>query len=1346
MRRFLLLLLLAGLVAGCSSGDISEPAEPIGQTTGAATANLVATEDDMQSNVFGLNGNAVYMCIGRVGPTSTTPANRHREGVVKFNLSSIPAGATVTSATLTLTTLACTACSDGTMHVRPVSTSGSWSESGGSVGSSGFCLGGAGSGSPVGINNSLADVSNSFTVGNTVAFNVTAHVAAFVSGTTNNGWRITIDTTGDSQLARVASSEATSGKPALQVNYTVANGTSCSPDGASSECTSGQCWDGVCCNQACGGPCRACNGSGSCSLSSSTPSPSTGCSNFTCNSGNCRTSCSSDTHCISGFYCSGGSCVAKKAVGSTCGGNNECSNGQCVDQRCCSTASCPTCQACRGNITTGSDGTCANINPFTDPKDECDPGSCNAGSCTTSCTNDSQCDADHYCSASSGGTCQPDKAAGAVCSGDSIDPTGAHQCGTGNCVDGRCCTSACTTACRSCANPSGTCTTLVTNQDDPGSCSGSVTCDGSGQCLPTNGSTCSQDSECSSGQCEDGFCCNVDCGNSNPTDCRACDVGGSQGTCTAVPAGSVTCRPSAGACDIAETCNGSSMNCPANVFDSTTQCRAASCTSGTETLAATCDGSGASCPAVQTNVCNPYICGATACQNTCSSDAQCTSSNWCNPSNQCVAKFPNGNACTEARQCSSNQCVDGVCCNAACNGQCEACDVPGNVGTCSAVTGAPHGARTACVGDGSACNGQCDGANRTACVFAGGTTQCRAPQCNNGQSVVEAFCNGSGSCPAQQQQSCDPYRCSATVCLTTCTTDTQCQTGFRCDAGACVPAKTDGETCTANTECGSGFCVDGFCCNSQCNGQCEACSVSGSEGTCTEVTGAPVGSRPSCADDGTTCGGTCNGVQRAACAYPGGSVECRAADCMSGQATLSATCDGAGSCPAVQTLACPTGNCAGTLCEGNCGVDGDCSAGAEYCAAGVCAPTKGNGEQCSRDSMCISGRCVDGYCCNSACDGQCEACNVTGSEGTCSAVSGAPRGARPACSTDGTSCAGSCDGVTTAACSYPGSATVCRSAACSAGVATLEGHCTGGGSCSPIQQQTCAPFICHPTDPRCDGDCSVDTDCSGGQYCAGGICVDPQPNGAACGGTTQCASGNCVDGVCCDTACNGQCEACNEPGSVGTCSTITGTPRNGRASCGGTGVCAGSCDGTSGTCAYPGGSTQCGTGSCSNGIATPAAACNGNGSCLNGLQTSCAPYLCSGTTCAGTCTDPADCVSGFDCVAGSCEAIGVGGAGGMSGAGGMAGVGGMAGAGGATGGVGGASGGTAGAGLPDAGVNGGSAGTSNLIDGVDEGSTCRVAAPGSDSRSSNLPWLLIASGIALVGARRRRGVRSERRR
>jgi len=51
---------------------------------------------------------------------------------------------------------------------------------------------------------------------------------------------------------------------------------------------------------------------------------------------------------------------------------------------------------------------------------------------------------------------------------------------------------------------------------------------------------------------------------------------------------------------------------------------------------------------------------------------------------------PNGSSCAIPGQCSSTFCADGVCCDTACTGPLEQCDLPGQAGTCaSTAAGAP---------------------------------------------------------------------------------------------------------------------------------------------------------------------------------------------------------------------------------------------------------------------------------------------------------------------------------------------------------------------------------------------------------------------------------------------------------------------------------------------------------------------------------------------------------------------------------------------------------------------------------------------------------------------------------
>ncbi len=591
----------------------------------------------------------------------------------------------------------------------------------------------------------------------------------------------------------------------------------------------------------------------------------------------------------------------------------------------------------------------------------------------------------------------------------------------------------------------------------------------------------------------------------------------------------------------------------------------------------------------------------------------------------------NGTGCSASAECGSGVCVDGVCCASACGGQCESCAVAGSEGTCVAVSGAPIGGRPACGSDGSACAGACDGVVRAACVYP--TIQCRGASCTAGVQTAAASCDGAGACPAPVTASCGAYACGVSACSASCAADDGCASGFHCAAGACQPNANQGGTCGRDGECATGKCVDGYCCNAACNGQCEACDVPGQEGVCVPATGAPRGGRAACDSDGSLCAGACDGAQRTACAYPGASVSCRDASCASQTATLAAACDGAGSCPALQTQACGMFVCGATACLGDCTSDAQCAAG-NWCSGGICVAKKALGQSCGADNQCSGGICADGFCCNAACGGQCEACDVTGREGECVAVSGAPHAGRPDCASDGSSCGGACDGTGRSACVYPSATQQCRAPACTSGVATLAANCDGAGACPSEQRIGCGTFVCGAS--ACLGNCSGDSDCASGNWCAAGICTPKSANGGMCGMNNQCSSGSCVDGYCCNTACGGECEACDVPGSLGSCLAVSGAPHGARPACETDGtLCGGHCDGTNrGACAYP--AVECRAASCSTGLATLSARCSA-GHCGVEQKQLCGAYVCGPTACMGDCTSDSDCSVVRWCSAGVCE-------------------------------------------------------------------------------------------------------------
>ncbi len=230
---------------------------------------------------------------------------------------------------------------------------------------------------------------------------------------------------------------------------------------------------------------------------------------------------------------------------------------------------------------------------------------------------------------------------------------------------------------------------------------------------------------------------------------------------------------------------------------------------------------------------------------TCNQDSDCSAGNYCDTTqspHQCVPTLGSG-VCTRSTECTSGNCVDGVCCNVACNGQCQACDVAGQVGTCTTVTsGEPHGARPACAGNGTVCGGSCDGTSATACDYPGSAQQCGSASCTNGTATPATSCAGNGSCAAPAPAACGNYTCESdggTTCNTNCQSDNDCANSAWCNGGACTPKGTSGSatTCTSSDQCQSGNCVDGYCCDTACNGQCQACDIAGSQGTCTAESG-----------------------------------------------------------------------------------------------------------------------------------------------------------------------------------------------------------------------------------------------------------------------------------------------------------------------------------------------------------------------------------------------------------------------------------------------------------------------------------------------------------------------------
>jgi hypothetical protein len=547
-------------------------------------------------------------------------------------------------------------------------------------------------------------------------------------------------------------------------------------------------------------------------------------------------------------------------------------------------------------------------------------------------------------------------------------------------------------------------------------------------------------------------------------------------------------------------------------------------------------------------------------------DVLCVAAAHCDDGD-CLADLADGQACDEGSDCVSAHCQNGFCCAA---GDC-----------CSVVDDCPGaGTIVTTCDDAAACQGS---RGEAACTGYRCTTSAGIPDDSACDETVEA-----DSCGAFRSVYCSGEADQEPpACPTDCAGDVECDDDAHCD-DVCVPDLSDGSPCDEDSDCRSNHCWVDTCCLA---GDCCAMPAD-----CPPI----YGTDPTC-DDPETCQGTRDAIVclEFQCGTEAGTPDDSA--CTAGTEADDCGLYPSRFCNGAEEQTAPE-------CPATCVSDAECDAVA-HCDEPSCLADLPNGAACDEPSDCISGHCRNGYCCAA---GDC-----------CVSPADCPPAtyAVPAACDDAATCQGTRrDPACTADYRCEIGAPLDDDRAC----AGLESH-----DCGPYPAVSCTAEESQPTDQeaRCATSCGTDADCDPGAHCtAAHVCETDGAAGAPCTATRECASGlQCVDGVCCTSLCSGTCEACDLPGSAGTCTVVpAGTdPDN---ECGGF-----ACDayywGWSGDTCHDRLDVPAAGASCDGGRACQDAAdlcpAQGQGSArlaCHGLCQDPRPGTCSGTT-AGACDD-----------------------------------------------------------------------------------------------------------------------------
>lgn len=614
------------------------------------------------------------------------------------------------------------------------------------------------------------------------------------------------------------------------------------------------------------------------------------------------------------------------------------------------------------------------------------------------------------------------------------------------------------------------------------------------------GTACLQNIDCVSGNCADGVCCDSPCTEL----CASCSSLSNPGVCSAVASDPLCpiaiCRGQSSECRPLGD-GQAALNCEAvGVCRATAECAALPAAAGTpcQEGAGTCDGAGA-----------------------------------------CVVpgKSVLGQPCAVSDDCAEGHCVpnsvDGarVCCDAACDGICQACspagrceDTPATDARCAAVTCPPD----------NICREYIDAITEDLCSSFG---QCRsALECN----TPEFF---TGLRP-EAQCVCDPASGACALAAgVTCTQDADCS------SGACVPTAQGDRVCCA------GACGAGLFCNSTGTGcvRCEGEQIE-CDGSVQRTCSAGDVVTQTCRN-GCTTGSGCN-------AQPPVGFLCDAGQCAPGGVCQPDTSGQSRccvrNCAAEGKVCSPTGSC-------------ECPPG-QVVAGDSCLLEPG--DPCQNSTQCQTGlACVDGVCCREACGGYCERCQA--GTGLCQAVPAGQQEADPVSGnscTNGFECTGrrnGCGARNGQACTADtgcvsgnceptvgGGAAVCCSQDCTGvrdscrgtgqGCVECENATQCGNGCNVVQGACnalrgagerctvpgeCATNRCVPASDGNGSRCCPN--CGAGQLCtAQGQCVNAQSGlGGPCATSADCSQGVCSAGICCTSVCDTNCEVCSGNGS-----------------------------------------------------------------------------------------------------------------------------------------------------------------------------------------------------------------------